>query len=440
MVKKGTLLVSLCLALFACATVEPPTLVLELESLPTALVSSLTLEERIAVEDVWKDIRYGRAARAEKQLQKLGPASPVYFVGMGYVRTLLQDPAGAEDNFRLALENAPDLLPARLGLAQIYLDAGRDEDAFAEYRGAMNAAPDNANVRSAFELLRDRKLAEHRDSARAFAAEGDLEQTREAYRKALLYDPDAVDIHLALAEVLRSEDRAEEALTHLKTAADLEPEDTLVLKAYAEALFRAQQLEASLAVFEKVREKDPADRDAQARVETLKNRLGIFELPSQYGSIANAPVVSREDIAALIGVKFNAVLPAPSNRPPIIVDIATSWASRFIIRTASLGILEVYANHTFEPKKVVTRADMAETLLRLIGYLRRRNVKVIQTFAPEKIQVSDVPPEHVYYQPIVQVLAYQLMDVNAQRAFRPEQSLSGVEAIKALDLLLALIQ
>lgn len=438
--KKVTLLVSLSLALFACATVEPPVPVLELESLPPALVSTLSLEERIAVEEVWKEIRYGRAAKAEKLLLRMGPDSPAYDVGMGYVRTLLQDPAGAEESFRLALEAAPDLVPARLGLAQICLDAGRDEEAFAEFREALAAEPDNARIRDAFERLRDRKLAELRDSGGAFAAEGDLEHARDAYQRALVYDPDAVDVHLALAEVFRSQDRTDDSLAHLKTAAGLEPDNTLVLKAYAEALYQAQQPERSLEAFEKVREKDPSDRDAQARVETLKNKLGIFELPSQYGSISGAPIVSREDIAALIGVKFNDVLPAPSARPPIIVDIATSWASRFIIRTASLGILEVYANHAFEPKKLVTRADMAETLLRLVGYLRGRGIKVIQTFAPEKVQVSDVPPEHAYYQPIVQVLAYQLMDVDAAKAFRPGQSLTGAEAVRALDLLLSLIQ
>ena len=440
MVKKVTLLVPLCIALTACATVEPPTPVLDIDNLPTALVSSLSLEERIAIEDVWKEIRYGRAAKAEKMILRLGPESPIYYVAMGYIRTLLQDPVGAEENFKLALESAPDLVPARLGLAQIYLDAGRDEDAFGEYRDALKSDPGNARAGRAYELLRDRKFAEYRDSARAYAAEDDQEHARDAYLKALFYVPDSVEIHLALADVFRSQDRTDDALLHLKTAAELEPENPLVLKAYAEALYQAQQPERSLEIFEKLREKDAADRDVQARTESLKNKLGIFELPSQYGSISSAPVVSREDVAALIGVKFKDVLKTPSARPPIIVDIATSWASRFIIRTASLGILEVYANHAFEPKKIVTRAEMAETLLRLVDYLKGQGIKIIQTFAPEKIQVGDVPPEHGYFQPIVQILAYQLMDLNAQRAFRPDQSLSGTEAIKALDLLLALIQ
>jgi tetratricopeptide (TPR) repeat protein len=435
-----TLLVTVCLVLTACATVEPPTPVLDIESLPPALVSSLSLEERIAVEDVWKEIRFGRAAKAEKLVLRLGPESPVYEVAMGYIRVLNQDPAGAEESFRLALEAAPGLVPARLGLARIFLDAGRDEEAFAEFRAALEADPGNARVQTDLEILRDRKLAEYRDSAQAYAAEGDQDHARDAYLKALQYDPGSVEIRLALAEIFRSQDRTDDALLHLKAAAELEPGNNRVLKAYAEALYQAQQPERSLEVFEKLREKDPGDRDVQARTETLKNKLGIFELPSQYGSISSAPVVSREDVAALIGVKFKDVLAAPSARPPIIVDIATSWASRFIIRTASLGILEVYANHSFEPKKIMTRAEMAETLLRLVHYLKGRGIKILQTFSPDKIQPSDVVPEHAYYQPIVQVLAYQLMDTNAQRAFRPDQSLSGIEAIRALDLLLSLIQ
>ena len=441
MVKKVILLVPLCLILSACATVEPPLQpFLYIENLPPALVSSLSLEERIAVEEAWREIRIGRAAKAEKILLRLGPESPAYFVGIGYIRFLIDDLASAEENFKLALENAPDLASARIGLAQIYQKSEREEQAFSEYQEALKADPGNDWARQEFKLLRDKKLGEYRDTAQAYAAEGDQEHAREAYLKALFFAPDSIEAHLALAEIYRSEDRADDALVHLKAAADLEPDNAQVLKAYADALFGAEQYQRSLDLYENLREMDAGDKDVQARIENLKNKLGIFELPGQYGTIAGAPVVSREDLAALLGVKFKDVLETPVAKPPIIVDIATSWASKFIIRAASLGILDVYANHAFEPKKVVTRAEMAEILLRLIDYLKGRGIKVIQSFPPEKIQVSDVPPEHVYFQPIVQILAYQIMDLSALKAFRPDQSLSGSEAIKAMDILLALIR
>lgn len=440
MVKKVTLLVPLCLILFACATVEPPPPALYLDNLPPALISSLSLEERIAVEEAWREIRLGRAAKAEKMILRLGPESPVYYVGLGYIRFLTEDLAGAEENFKLALESAPDLAPARLGLAQVYQKSEREEEAFGQYQEALKVEPENAWAKQEYELLRDKKFRECRDTAQAYAAEGDQEHAREAYLKALFFAPDSIETHLALAEIYRSEDRADDALVHLKAAVDLEPADARVLKAYAEALFQAEQYQRSLDLYKKLGEMDPADRDIQTRIESLKNKLGIFELPSQYETISGAPLVTREDLAALVGVTFKDVLETPAAKPPIIVDIATSWAAKFIIRTASLGIFDVYANHAFEPKKVVTRAEMAKILLRLVDYLKGRGIKVIQSFPPEKIQVSDVPLEHVYFQPIVQVLAYQLMDLSAQRAFRPDQSVSGAEAIKALDILLALIR
>jgi tetratricopeptide (TPR) repeat protein len=438
-VKKLTLLVPLGLVLAACATLPPSPVSLYVDNLPSSVVSSLSLEERIAVEDAWREIRLGRPAKAEKLILRLGTNTPAYYVGMGEIRYLTDDLAGAEENFKLALEFVADLAAARVGLAQVYQKTGRIEQAFDELREALQVEPDNAWVREQYELIRDREFARNRDSAQASAAEGDDEHAREAYLKALAFAPDSVETRLALAEILRSEDQANEALVQLKAAVDLAPDDVQVLEIYAQTLSETGQSQASLDVYQKLLERNPGDREIRARVESLRNKLGIFELPGQYNTIPGAPFVSREDVAALIAVKFRDVLERPA-KPPIIVDIATSWAAPFIIRTAALGIMDVYVNHAFEPKNVVSRAELAEILLRLVEYLQGSGIKVIQTFPPDKVQVTDVPPEHAYFQPIVQVLAYQLMDLDAQKAFRPDQSVSGAEAVKALDILLALVK
>ena len=97
------------------------------------------------------------------------------------------------------------------------------------------------------------------------------------------------------------------------------------------------------------------------------------------------------------------------------------------------------ANRTFEPRKTVTRAELAETLIRLINFLKARGVKVVEQVPADRIKISDVPPEHFYYKPITQVIAYQIMDLAADRTFKPELDVSGREAIRALDILLGVV-
>ncbi len=76
-------------------------------------------------------------------------------------------------------------------------------------------------------------------------------------------------------------------------------------------------------------------------------------------------------MAALIGVQFREVLGDLNPKPPVIVDITTSWAQRYIVKAAALDVMEVYSNHTFQPKKTMNRAELAETLVRLIDVLKK---------------------------------------------------------------------
>jgi hypothetical protein len=73
-------------------------------------------------------------------------------------------------------------------------------------------------------------------------------------------------------------------------------------------------------------------------------------------------IVAVIDLAALIGVKFESFLDAPPTRTEILVDISLSWAQRYIVKVASLEIMNVYDNHTFQPRRIINRAELAETI------------------------------------------------------------------------------
>jgi hypothetical protein len=171
----------------------------------------------------------------------------------------------------------------------------------------------------------------------------------------------------------------------------------------------------------------------------LKNKLGIIELPSRYNEIPIAAAVTREDIAALLAVKLKDVLEETAAQPPIIIDISASWASKFILKVTSLGLLEVHSNHAFQPKRTVTRAELAETLFRVIQYLDGKGHRFIHQIPPNRIRVQDVTPDHFYYQPISQILSYQVMELYPDKTFRPDQPVPGPEAVKTIDILLALV-
>jgi tetratricopeptide (TPR) repeat protein len=398
----------------------------------------LTLEERIQMEEAWDFLRQGRPDKAEKAFLRLGPTSQLYAVGMGYVSLLQENFPAAEENLKLAVTETPGSLLAHLGLAQLYQKTGEEDKAFNALREVLKIDPLDFWAKERYEGLKVQKTEQAVASAREAAARGESETAKESYLRALHYSPQSVEIHLALAGLYKSENKISSALVHLKAATAGAPDNIEALQMYAATLAEARQYDRSLDVYQRVLELDSENQEARRQVEELKNKLGIVELPSRYNDIPLAMAVTREDIAALLAVKLRAVLAETAVQPPIIIDISASWASKFILKVTSLGLLEVHSNHAFQPKRTVTRAEFAETLFRTIKYLEGKGHRFIHQIPSNRIQVQDVTPDHFCYQPISQVLSYQVMELFPDKTFRPDQPLPGPEAIKAIDILLAL--
>jgi len=439
-VKKTFYLLLLIPLFWSCATYQPPPPSLYIEDLPQATVAELSLEERIITEEAWSNLKQGKGNKARKIISKLEPESSFYYVGLGYSYLLLKEFQASENSFKNALQDYPEMALIHIGLAQVYQEKGRENLAFAEYREVLKREPEHSWVKQEYEILKNKKTEEALNEAKASHSEGDTERSKEAYNKALYYSPKNTESHLALAEIYIKENKLQNALTHLRTASSNEPNNKEILKKYGEVLFQAERHTKSLEIYEKLQELEPQNEEIKGKIETLKNRLGIFELPSQYNSIVSREAVSREEIAALLSVKFKEILGEPSSQPPIIIDIATSWASKFILLITSFEIMEVYPNHTFVPKKIVKRAETAKILLQLINCLKEKGYRFIQQIPPEKIQLSDVSQDNFYYRSIIQMVSYDIMDLSPERSFKPDLPVSGAESTKLLNIILTLIK
>ncbi len=399
----------------------------------------MTLEERLLVEEAWSYIRQGRADKAGKALSRLTPENPLSYIGFGYLAMLSEDLASAEAYFQAAVSKFPAISLARLGLVQVWEKTGQEDKVFNELREILKTNPEHAWAREKYENLKTKKTELAIEEAEAALSAGDLEKGKAAYLRALHYSPEFVPAHQALATLYRKERKFSNALVHLQAAVASEPQNKKLLEDYASTLEESGQLEKSLDIYERLLQLESGNQKIQQKIENLKNRLGIYEIPSRYTEIPLTEVITREEVAALVAVKLKDVLVEPTPQPPIIIDISASWASRFILKVTSLGFLDVYANHSFQPRKPVTRAEMADLVSRILRYLENQGHRFVRQIPMDRIRVQDVTPEHLCYLPIIQVLSYQIMDLYPDRSFRPDQTLSGQEAIRIMDILLALV-
>lgn len=439
MVKRGLIAVLAALAAWSCAIAPPEPPSAFIEELPPEVTARLTLDERIAAHEAWQHLRAGRSDRARRLIAGLGPGSLVYAVGLGYVSLLQADMGTAEASFLASLREVPDMTPAYAGLAQIYAARGDREQAFLQYREILKRDPDNRWARPRLEALRETLTRGLFEEAAAAKTEGRPEEARTAYLKVLFYDPDSPAAHYELGLIYLQEGNTESAVIHFEAFLEKDPgtkeRRKQVLRAMADACFMKEEFGRSLDLYEELGELEALDPETLQRVEQLKARLGIYELPSQYASIPDLEALAREDLAALIGIKFRDFLDAPGRRTRIVVDIATSWAQKYIVDVASLDLMAVFDNHTFQPRRAVNRAELAETAARLIRFLRSRGRPFVPLIDARRIQISDVTPDNFYYPAIVEALSYQVMALDPLRQFEPERPVTGREAARVMDII-----
>jgi len=442
-VRKALLAVLACLGALACVTTAPSPPAFHIEDVPQAVAARLPLDERLAAEEIWSDLKKGRTDQARKRLDKLGPESPVYLVGQGYMSLAAVDLGTAEARFKESLAKFPDMTPANAGLAQVYEGRGEKEPALAQYGAVLEREPGNAWAKPRFEALRNEVTASLLEEARAAAAAGRKAEARKALLKVLSYEPTSYEANLLTCLGYLEEGNAEGALPYLnviiaESRAARAEKTKGFLRTLAERFYERGELGRSLDCYQRLAELEPQDKAVAARITELKDKLGVYELPSQYGLIAAEEAVAREDLAALIAVKFKAFLDQAEAQTPILTDVSTSWAQAFIIKIASLGIMGVFENHTFQPKRIINRADLAQTLAALIDLLKARGARLVPLLDPRRLQVVDVPSDSFYFTPILKVVSYQVMDLTPQRTFEPERTVPGREAVRSLETLLGL--
>lgn len=439
MVKKTAGLAAAVLIAAACATMGPPANpTIYLENPPASITAGLTLDDRIAIDKVWTLLRYENADKAEKAILKLGESHPFYWTGLGYVALLRNDLAAAEADFLGSVTTSPDPVTTHLGLGQVYRRLGRREDALASYLEVLKRDPENAYAANEADALKASIVDDLIAQADAASRGGKTAAAKEAYLKALEYAPRLQPAHLALARIFTREKNYTSALFHLGVASENNPGDKAVLREYADTLYQMGQYSRSLDAYERLKALDPGDKSTAERLDALKARLGVVELPDEYREIPDRTAVTKEDVAALIGARFSDIWIETTARPPILIDISTSWARTFIVKVASFGLMEIYSNHTFQPKKTMNRAELAETVDHLAAFLNKKGRTIVAQIPAERIRLADVPPDHPYAASIIQAVSYQIMDIFPDRTFRPDQAVTGAEAIRILDLLAGL--
>jgi len=158
-----------------------------------------------------------------------------------------------------ALAQHPDQVDLHIELADALLDAGRPDEALAEYRSVLKANPDAPAVQNGLGMaladlgradeaephfreairLAPRLPEPHRHLADLLQERGALQDAVAEYLDALKYDPRSAEAHNNLGVVFGRIGKLDEAIAHFKAALAIQPDDADARANLARTLARA---------------------------------------------------------------------------------------------------------------------------------------------------------------------------------------------------------
>lgn len=391
----------------------------------------------LRLERGWAFLQAGDPETAQREFEAALEADPRFYpadAGMAYARLAAGDPAGAEAGFGRALAQNAGYVPALVGRGDTLLALGRAAQAAAAYEAALAAKPDLGDVRRRLETIPFRSQQAALQSAREAAAGGRHADAVEAYEQAIASSPDSAFLYRELAVIERRQGDRTRALEHLRRAADLDPGDRQAWLFIGDLLVEARDFAGGVAAYEEAAALD-AGSDVGERLETARRGLALSRLPREYAEIAEEPILTRGQLAALIGVRLADLVEAHQRRAAVVLtDTRGHWAAPWVLGVVRAGIMDGYPNHMFGPRVPVRRLDVARAVRRVLDLVALRRPALAQQWGAARPAIADVPFSHLGYPAASVAVASGVMRLQ-EGTFGPTQPLSGAEAIAIIGRL-----
>ncbi len=391
----------------------------------------------------WRFLQAGDLRNADREFSAALSRNARFFpadAGLGYVSLADKDYKGAIAKFDLALRQSTTYPPALVGRGDALLALSKTAEALQAFQAALAADPSLTIAAQRVQVLQLRALQADLGEARRAADAGRFEEARRAYQRAIAASPDSAFLYRDLGTVARRQGDTQAALDALRRAVALDAADARSLVQIGEILEARGDLDGAIQAYTQAAAIEPGDA-ISTRLERARERAALARMPAEFAQIATAPRLTRGDLAALIGVHFpNLVDAQHARQTPVITDTRGHWAAPWILSTSRAGLMEVNPNHTFQPRSPVRRLDLARVMGRLLDLaavsrpaLAARWRAAGGTGAQAAPRIVDVPPGHLNYAAVAQVIAAGVMPLFEDGTFRPAQIVAGEEALHVID-------
>ena len=383
------------------------------------------------IDFAWRYLQADDLRSAEREFSAAARRAPGLYpaeTGVGYVELARRDFDDAIARFDASLAQAPQYVPALVGRGQALLGAKREDEALGAFEAALAVDPSLSDVRRRVDVLRFKSAEEVVEAARDAARSGRFDLARDAYRRALEGSPDSAFLHRELGIVERRRGDAAAALQELKRAVELDPSDATSLVQIGELLEEQQDYVGAADAYRAAAELEPSEALTK-RLADVAEKERISKLPAEFHAIPESDQITRGELAALIGIRLEALLDEAPPRQVVITDARDHWAAPWVTEVAQAGVLDPFPNHTFQPGARVRRGDLASAVSRLVLLAARGDEARRDEWTKARPKIADMSPGHLSYPDVAVAVASGVMPLLDGERFGVTRPVSGAEAV-----------
>ena len=391
------------------------------------------------IERGWQYLQFDDYRNAEREFTaalKQQPAFSPAETAMAYLQMARGNEKDAVTRFERALQIDAAYVPALIGRGQALLELERDADALASFEAALAKDPSLTDLRSRVDVLRFRATQAMLARAKAAADARRWEDAAAIYREAIAASPDSGFLYRDLAAVEQRAGQTEKALEHYRKAVDIDASDARSLAGIGAILAGQGDVVGALAALERAKALD-AGEVTDSALARLRGAAALAKLPAEYRAIPTSATVTRGDIAALIGVRLEALLARTQPRQAIVTDIRGHWAQPWIAPVVRAGVMDPLPNYEFEPSRVVRRNELATTVSRLLTLIAASKPELAKKWQSAQVSISDVATTHLSYPAVSAAVAAGVMSLSDGN-FDLLRGVTGAEAADIIGRLEAL--
>ena len=392
-------------------------------------------------ERAWLFLQAGDFRNAERETAVTLKAQPGFYPAQAtsaYIALAKKDARGALAQFSKVTDAHPDYAPALAGKGLSLFALDRNGEATEAFRAALAVDPTLTDIARRVEVLTLRGLQDELAAAREAARNGQPDAAMRAYRNAIAASPDSAFLYRELAGIERTQGQSQAAIEHLRKANELDASDTAVLVMLGDLLDQSGDVDGALKAYTSALALEP-DPSVEQKRAALRGRVELAALPEQYRAIETSPQATRADLAALIAIRLpGLVQAAPVRDVSVLTDLRGNWAERYIGPVARAGIVEAFPNHTYQPRSLLRRVDLAQATSRLLMQIASAQPSRGQAWIGARARFSDMNAGHLAYPAASMAVAAGVMQPTADGAFQPTRVVTGAEASAAIERIRAL--